>query len=192
MATASSERPVADDATRHAQSLCEAFQVTAALEPERVALRTADGSLELTWAQYAARVQRIAAGLWSLGVRRGDTVALLMGNRPEFNLCDTAAVHLGATPFSIYSTSAPEQIAYLLANAKPRVVIAEAQYRERLSRADPPALICVDAADSGSMSLTELELQAAGADFDFESTWRSVTADDALTLIYTSGTTGPP
>ncbi|MCA1842726.1 MAG: AMP-binding protein, partial [Actinobacteria bacterium] len=87
-------------------SLCEAFQRSAALDPARVALRTPGGAVEITWAEYADRVRRIAAGLAALGVRRGHTVALMMTNRPEFNLCDTAAMHLGATPFSVYNTLA--------------------------------------------------------------------------------------
>ncbi len=41
----------------------------------------------------------------------------MLTNRPEFHLVDTAAMHLGAVPFSIYNTSSPEQIAYLLADA---------------------------------------------------------------------------
>ena len=93
-----------------ATTLCEAFQATAARHADQIALRTANGSVELTFAEYAARVRRIAAGLAALGVRRGDTVGLLMANRPEFHLCDTAAIHLGATPFSVYGTLAPGDI----------------------------------------------------------------------------------
>ena len=54
----------------------------------------------------------IAEGLHSLGLRRGDTLALLLTNRVEFHLLDAAAIHLGAVPFSVYTTSAPEQIEY--------------------------------------------------------------------------------
>ena len=53
------------------------------------------------------------------GCGRGDTVALMLLNRPEFTSCDSAAMHLGATPFSIYNTCSAEQIAYLFAN-RPR------------------------------------------------------------------------
>ena len=60
-----------------------------------------------TWREYAGRVQEIAAGLAALDVGHGDTVALMMTNRPEFHLVDTAALHLGAAPFSIYTTFDP-------------------------------------------------------------------------------------
>jgi acyl-CoA synthetase (AMP-forming)/AMP-acid ligase II len=56
--------------------------------------------VSLTWREYAGRVESIAAGLAALGVERGDAVGLMLLNRPEFHLLDTAALHLGATPFS--------------------------------------------------------------------------------------------
>ena len=63
------------------------------------------------------RATRWPAGSPRLGVRRGDTVALMLANRPEFHIADLAAMTLGATPFSIYLTSSPEQIAYVLQDA---------------------------------------------------------------------------
>ena len=106
-------------------SLCEAFQNTVARTPDVVALRTTGGDTEITWREYGERVQRIAAGLASLGVKAGDTVGIMLVNRPEFALVDTAALHLGATPFSIYNTSSPEQISYLFGNAGNKVCITE-------------------------------------------------------------------
>jgi long-chain acyl-CoA synthetase len=97
--------------------LCQAFQVTAAERPDQIALRTSGDGVAITYWTYAERVRHIAGGLTSLGVGRGDAVALMLVNRPEFNLVDTAALHLGAVPFSIYNTSAPEQIEYLFSNA---------------------------------------------------------------------------
>ena len=97
-----------------ARTLCEAFQLTASERPGQVAHRTLDGSVEFTFGEYAERVQALATGLHSLGVRRGDTVALMLVNRPEFALADAAAMHLGAIAFSVYNTLAPEQINYLL------------------------------------------------------------------------------
>jgi long-chain acyl-CoA synthetase len=175
-----------------ATTLCEAFQATARRAPDEVALRDGDGSLELTWAQYSERVRSIAAGLAAVGVRRGDTVALMLTNRVEFYPCDTAAVHLGATPFSIYNTSSPEQIAYLFSNAGNRVVITERAFLDRvLAAGPPPTVVCIDDPADGAITLDELEAGGAGT-FEFEEAWRAVEPDDVLTLIYTSGTTGPP
>src|SRR5258707_11995673 len=75
------------------------FQFTANRVPDRVAMRTLDGSQELTWGEYNERVKRVAAGLASVGVKKGDTVAIMLVNRPEFHIVDAAAMHLGATPF---------------------------------------------------------------------------------------------
>src|SRR5215207_4497483 len=70
----------------------------------------------------------LAGGLHHLGVRRGDTVALMISNRPEFMIADLAAMTLGATPFSIYLTSAPDQVAYVIGDAGARVAIVEAPF----------------------------------------------------------------
>ena len=86
-------------------TLCQAFQVTAAERPDQIALRTPGDGIAITYREYSERVRRIAGGLASIGVRRGDAVALMLINRPEFNLVDTAALHLGAVPFSIYNLS---------------------------------------------------------------------------------------
>ncbi len=177
-------------------SLCELFQRVAAAHADRPALRTPGGGVEITWGEYADRVRTIAAGLAELGVGRGDTVGFMLTNRPEFNLCDTAAIHLGATPFSIYNTSAPEQIAYILDNAATNVVVCETAFLERLQTAAGGAVehfVCVDGdpAPVGAVSLKQLECLGRPG-FDFAAAWRAVEPDDVLTLIYTSGTTGPP
>jgi long-chain acyl-CoA synthetase len=176
-------------------SMAAAFQATAAAHPDAVALRTPDDIVSITWRDYAARVQSIAAGLATLGVRRGDTVALMMTNRPEFHLVDAAAFHLGATPFSVYNTSSPEQIAFLFSSAAPRVVVCEGQFlgqvRGALSLDQQERVVCVDDAADGCATLAEVEVMG-DKDFDFEGAWRAVGPDDVLTLIYTSGTTGDP
>jgi long-subunit acyl-CoA synthetase (AMP-forming) len=177
-----------------ASTVCEAFQLTAGENSGRIALRTPGGEVELTFAEIAERVETIAAGLHALGVGRGDTVGLMLVNRPEFNLCDAAAMHLGAVPFSIYSTCSPEQVAYLFENAGNRIVISELQFLETIRAAGVGSLehvICVDGAPEGMVGLGELESRRA-AGFDFDAAWRAVQPDDLITICYTSGTTGPP
>jgi long-chain acyl-CoA synthetase len=181
-------------AALRAATVCEGFQLIAGENPERVALRTPGGKIEVTFAEMAERVRAIATGLHALGVGHGDTVGLMLVNRPEFNLCDAAAMHLGATPFSIYNTCSPEQVAYLFANAGNRVVITERQFLETIRAAAVDSLeqvICVDGEPEGTLALAELEsLNSAG--FDFEAAWRAVQPEDLITICYTSGTTGPP
>jgi long-chain acyl-CoA synthetase len=177
------------------RTLCTAFQQTAMRYPDEPALRTPDGSLTVSWRDYADRVRTIAPGLANLGLRRGDTVALMLTNRPEFHLVDTAALHAGATPFSIYNTLAPEQIAHVLGNAGNRVIVCEEQFVAGLLAAATGSavehIVCVDGAPDGTISLAQLEASPA-AEFDFDASWRAVQPEDVLTIIYTSGTTGPP
>lgn len=177
-------------------TLCAAFQRTAAERPGEVALRSAGGGVELTWGEYAARVRAYAAGFAALGVGRGEPVALMLTNRPEFHLLDAAAMHLGAVPFSIYNTSSPEQLEFLLGDAGNRVVVCERAFLERVQAARAACaavehVVVVDGVGEGT--LTPEQLAAAGtAGFDFDAAWRAVEPGDLLTLIYTSGTTGPP
>jgi long-chain acyl-CoA synthetase len=179
-----SDRPV---------TLCEAFQRTAAVDPDAVALRTVGDTQTLTWREYADQVRQVAAGLAALGVKRGDTVALMMANRIEFYPLDVGAQHLGAIAFSVYNTLAAEQLGYVFDNAGPKVVMCESQYVDRIraSGASIDHIVCVDGSPDGTMPIEEL-LTAGAEDFDFESAWRAVRAEDIVTLIYTSGTTGNP
>ena len=188
--------PAGQPAALSAATLCEAFQVTAAERPDAVALRTPGDGAAVTWAEYAQRAERVAGGLAALGVERGDTVALMLTNRPEFNVADTGAMLLGATAFSVYNTSTPEQIEFLFGNAGNRVVITERAFLPvvRAAQERSPGLehiVLVDGAEDGTVALDRLEDMGASS-FDFDATWRAVEPDDVLTLIYTSGTTGPP
>ncbi|MFE5477578.1 AMP-dependent synthetase/ligase [Nocardia sp. NPDC056541] len=169
-----------------------AFQQTAALRPDQIALRTVGGTQEITWAEYATRVRALAAGLTKLGVRHGDAVGIMLTNRPEFNLIDTAALHLGAIPFSVYNTSSTEQIAHVFANAGNTVVITEQAFLDtiRASGAEIEHTVIVDGTAEGTVTLAELESDPA-PDFDFDAAWQAVQPGDLATLIYTSGTTGP-
>ena len=182
------------DEVQGAQSFCAAFQQTVREQPNAPALRSSDGAVQLTWREYGDRVRRIAAGLSALGVHRGDTVALMLTNRPEFHLVDAAAMHLGATPFSIYNTSSPEQMDYLFGAAGNRVVVCEEQFLDRVRTVGAQRglehIVCVAGGTAGAIGLDDLE--ACGASyFDFEAAWRAVRREDVMTLIFTSGTTGP-
>src|SRR5215217_995040 len=108
-----------------AATIAEAFRITAEDHPDRVAVRTKDDEDSLTWSELRERVDALARGLHELGVRRGDAVALMLVNRPEFHIADLAVMTLGATPYSIYATSSPEQIAYVVCDAGSRVAIVE-------------------------------------------------------------------
>jgi long-chain acyl-CoA synthetase len=179
-----------------AATIAEAFRITAAERVDEVAIRTRQDEFTITWGELRERVDALAGGLAKLGVRRGDTVALMMSNRPEFHLCDLAAMMLGATPFSIYNTYTPEQIRYVVADAGAKVLICEQQYlpQVREARRELPALeyvIVIDGeAPLGTLALSDVE--GSNPDFDVDAAVAQIKSNDVLTLIYTSGTTGPP
>ncbi|HEY4811837.1 MAG TPA: long-chain fatty acid--CoA ligase [Solirubrobacteraceae bacterium] len=179
-----------------AATIAEAFRITAAERAEEVAIRTKQDAFSITWGELRERVDALAGGLAKLGVKRGDSVALMMTNRPEFHLCDLAAMMLGATPFSIYNTYTAEQIRYVVADADAKVLICEQRYlpQVRDARKELPNLeyvIVVDGeAPLGTLALSEVE--GSDPDFDVDAAVAQVKSTDVLTLIYTSGTTGPP
>jgi long-subunit acyl-CoA synthetase (AMP-forming) len=197
MATDTTDRERVRYAALEEPTMCAAFQVTAAERADAVAIRTKGDEFSITWGDYADKVKRLAAGLAALGLERGKTIGLLLNNRPEFHLVDTAAMHLGATPYSVYNTYTAEQIEYLVQDAGNTIIVTEEAYLDTALKVQEACgsvehVIDVDGGGrEGTMSLEELE-GAGKDDFDFEAAWRAVEPDDVLTLIYTSGTTGPP
>ncbi|HEX2127324.1 MAG TPA: long-chain fatty acid--CoA ligase, partial [Thermoleophilaceae bacterium] len=176
-----------------AATMAEAFQLTAVANADRCALRTKGDAFSVTWSEYADRVRALAAGLSAMGLGRGDSLAIMLTNRPEFHFFDAAALHLGATPFSIYNTYAPEQIQYQVQDAAARIFVTEPAFLDGVrSVGGIEHLVVVDANELDE-SLTIVDVEAMGdPEFDFEAAWRAVEPNDILTLIYTSGTTGPP
>jgi long-chain acyl-CoA synthetase len=179
-----------------AATIAEAFRITADERLDDVAIRTKGDAFTITWGELRDRVDALAGGLHELGLRRGQTLALLLSNRPEFHVCDLAGMMLGAAPFSIYNTYTAEQIVYLLGDAEAAILICEQQYLPQVleARASVPALehvIVVDGeAPEGTLALAEVE--AISSDLDVEAAIAEIAPTDVLTLIYTSGTTGPP
>lgn len=162
----------------HAATIAEAFRLTVEDDADRIAVRTKDDEIAWTWSELQARVDAFAGGLQRLGVGRGDTVALMVANRPEFMVADLATTMLGATPFSIYLTSAPDQIAYVVGDASAKVAVVEAPFADVMR----PLVQHV-------LTVEEIEAHSVAG---FEPDWRAVAPEDILTIIYTSGTTGPP
>ena len=164
-----------------------------------------DGRQTLNWAEYRHQVWAVASGLLDMGVKPGETVAILAPNIVEHYVADLAAILCGAVTVSLYPTLADEQLAHILADAAPVVVVsADATAADRISRALPKnsaaRIVCVhgdgevsagshvpwaDVLTRGSSSLksnhAELSTRLANS-----------RSDDVATYIYTSGTTGMP
>src|SRR3954462_7248283 len=181
MATETSDRERTKYAALEEPTMCAAFQVTAAARADRVAIRTKGDAVSITWAEYAERVRKIASGLASLGLERGQTIGILLNNRPEFPLVDTAAMHLGATPYSVYNTYTAEQIEYLVSDAGNTILVTEGDYLDTALKVKEACgtvqhVIDVDGGGrEGTMSLADLEAAGDANDgFDFDAAWKAV------------------
>ena len=174
-----------------APNLAKAFQASVEKLGDATAIISGDDTV--SWNELHAQARACAGGFASLGVSKGDTIAIMLNNRSEFMPIDLGAVTLGAVPFSIYQTSSPEQIEHVCSDAGAKVAIVEAAFLEVFDKAKEslPELEHIITLDGGGGTMTLEELMAVDPDFD-DAVADDVDLDDLLTLIYTSGTTGPP
>jgi long-chain acyl-CoA synthetase len=176
------------------------FRDTVRRVPDEVALRwkQGDGWGEWTWADYADRACRFGAALARLGCVQGERVVLMMRNRPEFHVADMGTLLVGATPVSIYNSSAPEQVQYLIEHSGAVcAVVEDAEYLERIVkvRDDLPTLanvVVIDDAASAPADVLRWSDLLDTEPLDLDVAAKTARADDLATIIYTSGTTGPP
>jgi len=199
------------DAEVEGKTICDVLARNAETYPDQPALSWEEGGgwRSLSWKQYREKVAAAALGLRSIGVGRGDFVAIMTRNRPEHVIADVGAVHAGATPVSFYNTLAPEQIQYIAEHCAAKVAILEGrEFMERWEKvkAELPALETVvllsDIQDFSDYDwvLSWEQILARGAEAlgaqdgwaTFEAMRSEVKPDDLATLVYTSGTTGPP
>ncbi|MEO7965196.1 MAG: AMP-binding protein, partial [Gemmatimonadaceae bacterium] len=151
------------------------------------------------------RVRRIALGLRELGIARGDRIAILSENRPEWALADWACVTTGVSDVPIYPTLPAEHLPFLLTDSGAvAVFVSTAAQAEKLAsiRGEAPNVkfvIAFDEAARAHADLTFSDLERKGKAVDNEDrahAWReealAVAPDDIATIIYTSGTTGAP
>jgi len=167
----------------------------------KVAVRYKEGDqwVGKTYEEVRDVVRPLAFGLVTLGVEKGDRVAILGNTRPEWTYFDFAALSIGATVVPIYQTNSPEECRYVLENSDSKVVVVEdaeqlekvRQVRDRLPQLEQIVLMTGNADDA--ISMEELAAKGGGGDDStWETLWGAVTPEDICTFIYTSGTTGPP
>ena len=175
------------------------FRDMVAARPGQVALRwrTEGGWATWTWAEYADRACRLAGALRELGVARGERVVLMLRNRPEFHVADLAAVLCGATPVSIYNSSAPEQVRFLARHCGAVAGVVDGpDYLERMLavRDELPLLQHLAVVDGGPApdGVVPFDELCRADPVDLDEAAATAAPDDLATIIYTSGTTGPP
>ena len=160
---------------------------------------------EFTWGEYFDIVKSVSFGLYELGVRDGDKVAIHSENRPEWVFADLGAQTLGSVSVGIYPTSPAAEVEYLLSHSEASVLIVEDE--EQLDKAleawdrleklqkivviDPRGVNTID----DPRIITFQELLDLGDSVDgqsFEKMIQTIAPSETAIIVYTSGTTGPP
>jgi long-chain acyl-CoA synthetase len=173
--------------------------------PDALRVKVAGAYQPIAHRTVAERVRRAAVGLQALGVKRGDRVAILSENRPEWAIADYACLTAAMTDVPIYPNLPPDQVAYILRDSGATAIFvstAAQADKVRQIRRDCPALHTVigfGATREDGVDLTIAELEAKGAAGEsqpsiaaYRSAADAVRPDDLATIIYTSGTTGEP
>ena len=189
------------DARIEGDTLASRFLNSLDNNPEVTVLRWKDADEEWqgwTLGEVAGKVARLVTGLRALGLEPGDRVVMMMRNRPDFHPIDIAVLFCGATPVSIYNSSAPDQIEYLVNDCGAKLAILEdTGFYERFSkvRESIPTIeniVVVDDDDLLGDDVVRLDSLLQSEPADLVEAASSVTPDTMATIIYTSGTTGPP
>ncbi|MCB0974582.1 MAG: long-chain fatty acid--CoA ligase [Actinobacteria bacterium] len=183
------------------QTVTSRFRDTVRELPDRVALRAKDGDgwVEYTYADYADSACKVAAGLGAAGLQKGDRVVLMMRNIPEFHWTDMGVLLAGGTPISIYNSSAPDQVQYLVSHCGATVAIVEdEEFLGRIQEVwdqlpDLKTVFVLHTPESGLPDgVSDWDELTDHDPVDLDEAAEICAPEDLLTLIYTSGTTGPP
>lgn len=192
------------------KTIAEMFLERVAQHPDKVALRYKYLGIwrDVTWAAYLDHVRSITLGLYALGIRPGDRVAVIGENRPEWLFADMGTICLGGVTVGIYTTSSAQQCEYVASHSGARVYIAEDEeqldkalfFRDRTPALEKIVLIDTEGVKrfSDPMVMTFDQLLEMGRDLHreqptlFEGLTGAIRPDDLALIIYTSGTTGPP
>ncbi len=167
---------------------------------ERVMLhRQPSGWVPISSTEIYRNVVGIARAVKSWGIGKGDRVAILSENRPEWTTTDFAALALGAVTVPVYSTLTAEQTAYILNDSGARIIAVSTEHQLEkilaIQRQTPVERILVmdEVETAHAVQMPQLMLQGPeNSDPEFEAHSRLVGPDDLATIIYTSGTTGTP
>ena len=182
-----------------ARNLCSAFAATVSRLGGEVALRAREGPgrwRDWSWDYYADVACRVAGALDGLGLQRGERVALMLRNRPEFHGADMGTMLAGGTTLSIYNSSPPSRVAALLGHSNAVIAIVEDVFLDRIQavRDQLPALrhvvVVGDTGPADNVVPWNTLLDAAA--IDLHAAADAVAPEDVATIIYTSGTTGAP
>ena len=171
---------------------------TAQIYPNRLAV--VHGARRFTWAETYTRCRRLASALAARGIKRGDTVAVMLPNVPAMVEAHFGVPMIGAVLNTLNTRLDPEAIAFMLAHGEAKVLITDPEFAPTIEAAlallDGPKPLVIDALDAeypGTTRLGEIEYEEFLDNADPEFAWQLPPDEwDAIALNYTSGTTGNP
>ncbi len=160
----------------------------------------------LTYGEIARRVRELALGLYAIGFRQENKIAIWSENRPEWNVADLAVLAIGAVDVPIYTTQSHHHVEYILNDSSARAIFVSSAFLDEAIalRASVPSLqyvISFDEIPKEKKSDTvfnaeELIVKGRALFLSepklYESLWKLAKPEALVTLIYTSGTTGDP
>lgn len=173
------------------QSPSLVYRIHAANKPDETALVWRDE--RLTWRQLDERIDRVAYALSRRGLRRGQSVLLMMRNRSEFVQVQAACTRLGAPAVSVSWRSTEEELTYLANHCGARFLATEHDLLPVVLRALPrlgalakERIVCAGERAKGTLCFDDLILERAPKVDD------NLSGEDSAVVVYTSGTTGKP
>jgi len=161
----------------------------------------------VSWRQYGDMVVEVAAGLLAFGLMRGDKVAILGDNCPEWLVCHIAAMTVGGVTCGVYPTSAPEQIAYVVGHSESKILFVENEEQvdkvlQVLPELKVTTVVVWDPKGLWGFShpgiifydefLKKAREKLRNEPGCVDQALRQIKPDDTAMIIYTSGTTGRP
>ncbi|HKN17912.1 MAG TPA: long-chain fatty acid--CoA ligase [Candidatus Sulfotelmatobacter sp.] len=164
--------------------------------------RDAGKWLPISSSVFSRNVAATVCALQRWGIKKGDRIAILSENRPEWSTADFAILLLGAVTVPVYATLTPEQTAYTLSDSGSSVIFVSTEHQFRkvraiLSQTQIKKIVVMDHLQIPSELAANCVLMDAfmtqgplALDPQTESRARSIQPDDLATIIYTSGTTG--
>jgi long-chain acyl-CoA synthetase len=161
--------------------------------------RQLEGWVPISSTEVYRSVVGVARTLESWGIGKGDRVAILSENRPEWTITDFATLALGAVTVPVYATQTAEQTSYVLNDSGVRVIAVSTKHQlEKVlaihRQTSLQRILVMDAIETEhAIQIQKLMLQGpTDPDPAFDARSRSIAPDDLATIIYTSGTTGTP
>lgn len=157
----------------------------------------------LTYQEMSAKVRAFASGLLALGAKRGDRIALLSENRPEWAIADIGIMHIGAVNVAIFPTLPPGQIRYIVNDSGAKIILVSdecqllkaLEVKKELPDLQIITMDCPADAAKGIAAFDEVTSRGEASKFsdaEYNKLWQSARPNDWASIIYTSGTTGDP